>query len=204
MPQFEHLLLTVQTMGALGALVFIPLYILGTLLFIPIAVLMPVAGALFGLPLGFTLVSIASLMSAGCVFLSGRHLSRKWILKKIGSNPKIHALDEALASGGWKVVLLARLSTILPFSVMNYAFGLSKIRFKHYMFATWIGMMPSVLMYVYLGSFTKEIVLDGGHSKKTPAEWALFILGIAMTLGITLYATFFIKNILRIQEKVEK
>ena len=204
MPQFEHLLLTVQAMGALGALVFIPLYILGTLLFVPIVVLMPAAGALFGLPLGFTLVSIASTTSAGCIFLVGRYLSRKWVLKKIESNPKVLAFDEALAFGGWKIVLLARMSTILPFSVMNYAFGLSKIRFKPYLLATWIGMMPSTLMYVYLGSFTKEIVLDSSHSKKTPVEWAIFILGIAITIGLTLYATFLIKNILRIQEKGAK
>lgn len=187
----------IQSLGALGPAAFILIYILGTLLFIPMPVLMLAAGALFGVPLGFALVSLSATLSAGGVFLAGRYFSRGWILKKIEAHERIRMLDDAVSKEGWKMVLLLRLAATLPFSLLNYILGLSKISFKHYILTSWIGMMPGMLLYVYLGFFAGKMVFDSNSRQKTALEWAFFVLGFVATLAITVYGAFVAKRALR-------
>ncbi len=199
----EHALKIMESLGPFGPLVFVPLFILATTLFFPGALLVLAAGALFGVPLGFALVSVSCVLSAGMVFLAGRHLSRGWILKKVASHKKIKALDDAVAEKGWRMVFLLRLTSVLPFPLLNYALGLSKIRFKEYILASWIGMMPGTLLYVYLGSFAGKTLFTPGEKKNTAAEWVFFALGLIVTLGVTVYATLIVKKALKTHEKTE-
>ncbi len=198
---FKQILSTLGSLGPLGPLAFIPLYVIGTLILVPTSFMNLAAGALFGLPIGFVLASLASLTSAAGVFLAGRYLSRKWLLKKIVSNKKIMALENAITKEGWKMVLLLRFSFIVPFSVMNYSLGLSKIHFKHYILASWLGMTPATFLYVYLGSFAGKIVFENGQRQTTLFEWIFFVFGLAMTLGGTLYAASIVKKTLQTHEK---
>ena len=71
------------------------------------------------------------------------------------------AIDEAVAREGWKIVLLTRLSPVFPFNLLNYAFGLTRVSLKHYFFASWLGMIPGTMMYVYIGSLAG--VMDESH-----------------------------------------
>ena len=191
----------IESLGLLaGPLVFAVLYIFGTLLFIPGLILILAAGALFGAPAGFALSLISSLTSAGGVFLAGRHLSRKWFLKKIASYPKIKAINGAVTNEGWRMVLLLRLSSIFPFSPLNYALGISKISFKQYILASCVGMAPGIFLYAYLGSLGGKMVFAGGPRKTTPAEWVFFGIGLATALGMSIYGTSIVKKALRSQE----
>src|SRR2546422_7417182 len=52
----------------------------------------------------------------------------------------------------WKIVLLTRLSPVFPFTLLNYTFGLTRVKLSHYVLASWLGMIPGTVMYVYLGS----------------------------------------------------
>ncbi len=192
---FEQTLNMFEGFGFFRPFVFILIYLIGTVLFVPTVVLSLGAGILFGVPMGFFLVSVSSVMSESGFFLAGRYLSRGWLLKKVATNKKTQALYDSVAEGGWKMVVLVRLSAVLPFSVVNYALGLSKIRFSHYLAASWIGMIPGILLNVYLGSFVGRIILEG-HRQKTPAEWILFVVGLIVTLVMTIYATVVVKKVL--------
>jgi len=193
---FQHTFNMLEGLGIFGSLVFVPLYILGTLIFVPNPIMALAAGALFGIPAGFLIVSTSSTLSAAGVFLAGRSLSRKWILKKIALNEKTRKLDDAVTHEGWKMVALLRQTAILPFSIMNYALGLSKITFKKYILASWIGMMPGQILYVYLGSIAGEMVFEGHQRQKTITEWVFFALGLIVTIGMGIYAAKRVKKIL--------
>jgi uncharacterized membrane protein YdjX (TVP38/TMEM64 family) len=117
--------------------------------------------------------------------LVGRYLARDWVAKKIEGNAAFAALDRAVASEGWKIVGLTRLSPAFPFTLLNYAFGLTRVSLRDYVLASWIGMMPGTVMYVYLGSLARA----AGERSRTPAEWALSGVGLVATIVVTVFVT---------------
>ncbi len=91
-------------------------------------------------------------------------------------------------------MLLLRLSAILPFTILNYSLGLTKISFKQYCLVSSIGMIPGTLLYVYLGSLSGQIMLGGEPVQKTLWEWALIAFGFAATLVMGFYSTWMVKK----------
>ena len=137
-------------------LVFIIFYVMATVLVLPGSLLTLAAGFLFGLGYGFAIVSLASTLGATCAFLVGRFLARDWVAAKLQSQPRFSALDAAVGEQGAVVVLLTRLSPIFPFSLLNYGLGLTQVKLSHYVLASWAGMIPGTLLYVYLGSIASN------------------------------------------------
>jgi len=180
----------VGNLGAWGPLIFIALYILACVLFLPGSVLTLGAGVLFGVIKGSIIVSISSTLGATCAFLVGRYLARDWVAKKISANEKFQAIDEAVAREGWKIVGLTRLSPVFPFNLLNYAYGLTRVSLRDYFFASWIGMMPGTVMFVYIGSLAGEVAKLGTEGRtRTSAEWALYIVGLIATVAVTVIIT---------------
>jgi uncharacterized membrane protein YdjX (TVP38/TMEM64 family) len=166
--------------GPMGYAAFVALYVLACVALLPGSVLTLGAGAAFGLWKGFILVSLASTIGACASFLLGRYLLRDWVSRRLAAVPAFAAVAGAVGSEGWKVVLLTRLSPVLPFNLLNYGYGLTTVKFSDYALASWIGMMPGTILYVYLGAAAGEAARAGSH-KRTPAEWALFVAGLAAT-----------------------
>ena len=176
--------------GLLGALVYALLYIAACVLFIPGSLITLGAGAIYGVLKGTALVSVASTLGATAAFLVGRFLAREWVARKVAGNPKFAAIDQAVARGGWKIVGLVRLSPVFPFNLLNYALGLTGVSLRHYFLASWIGMLPGTVLYVYLGTLAGDLArLGAGERSRTPAEWAFFLTGLAATLAVTLFVT---------------
>ena len=90
---------------------------------------------------------------------------------------------------------LTRLSPVFPFNLLNYAYGLTSVRFKDYFFASWIGMLPGTVLYVYIGSLAGEAASMGTGARK--AQWAVRIVGLAATLAVALLAARIAKKALR-------
>ena len=177
-------------LGPWGAVAFIALYILATVLFIPGVILTMGAGFVFGVLRGSIFVSIASTLGASMAFLSGRYLARQWVSQKIESNERFSAIDEAVAREGWKIVGLLRLSPVFPFNLLNYSLGVTKVSLRDFFFASWIGMMPGTVMYVYIGSLAGDLAALGAEARsRTPAEWTLYIIGLMATVAVTVYVT---------------
>ena len=160
--------------------VFILAYVLAAVFMVPGSILTLSAGVLFGVPAGVALVSVAATLGACCAFLAGRFLARDWIESRLESMPRFNALDRAVARRGWLIVLLARLSVLIPYNLLNYALGLTRVRFGAYLFSTFFGMLPAILLYVYLGSVAGSLAtLDqaGGGALRQ----SLFIAGLIVT-----------------------
>jgi uncharacterized membrane protein YdjX (TVP38/TMEM64 family) len=173
-------------LGPWGPVIFVGLYVVATVLFIPGSVLTLGAGAAFGVVLGSVLVSISATLGATAAFLVGRYLARDAIARKIERSEKFAAIDRAVADEGWKIVFLTRLSPVFPFTLLNYAFGLTRVKLSHYVLASWIGMMPGTVMYVYLGSLVN---VGAGHRQRTTGEWVLYGVGLLATIVVTVFVT---------------
>ena len=183
-------LVRIDGLGPWGPVIFVGLYIAATVLFLPGSVLTLGAGFVFGVVRGSILVSIASTLGATAAFLVGRHLARGWVSRQIEGSPKFRAIDDAVAREGWKIVGLTRLSPVFPFNMLNYAFGLTRVSLRDYFLASWIGMMPGTLMYVYLGSLAGDFATIGaGPRARTAGEWTLYVVGLLATVAVTISVT---------------
>lgn len=185
---FAAMLDRIRGLGALAPALFIILYIVGAVLFVPGSILTIGAGVLFGLLWGSIYVSIGATIGAIAAFLIGRYLARDWVRGQLEGNRKFSAIDQAVGREGWKIVLLTRLSPVFPFNLLNYAFGLTAVTVRDYSLATWIGIMPGTVLYVYIGAIGGNLA-TAQHSHRTAAQWALDIVGLAATVGVVVYAS---------------
>lgn len=144
-------------MGAAGGLLYALFYILGTALFFPGLPLTLGAGFLYGAIIGTLVVSPASVAGATLAFLIARYIARDWVMRRLKKYPQAAVIDRAIEKNGFKAVVLLRLQPVLPFNILNYALGLTSIRLRDYMLASWIGMFPATVLYVYLGSIMNNI-----------------------------------------------
>jgi uncharacterized membrane protein YdjX (TVP38/TMEM64 family) len=186
----EKALIWISGKGNLAPVFFCLIYFFGTLfLFIPVSIFNLGAGILFGVLQGTVLVSISATSSAVAAFLFGRYLSHDWVEKEIRKHPKFKAIECTISKEDWKVVLATRLTPLFPFSILNYSFGLTQISLKSYLFATWLGMLPGIVMYAYLGSFIGDLSSLNEPRPRSSLELKMYILGCIMSICVAFYLT---------------
>jgi uncharacterized membrane protein YdjX (TVP38/TMEM64 family) len=183
----------IESLGSWGAIAFIVIYNISTLLFIPGSLLTLKGGCLFGVVWGSIYVLIAATIGATFAFIIGRYLSRDWVCRQLEKHPNFQAINQAVAKQGFKIVFLTRLSPIFPFNLLNYAFGITQVSLKDYIFGS-IGMVPGTVMYVYIGSLATDLAMIGTHSQPTTPEtqigkWLIQIIGLIATVVVTIYVT---------------
>ena len=185
-----QLLLFMQANPAVAWILFIVVYVLAVVLLLPGSVITLGGGWLFGLGQGFLLVSLASTLGATLAFLLGRSFARDWVGARLATMSRFAALDQAIAERGAVVVFLTRLAPIFPFNLLNYALGLTQIRLRQYVLASWLGMMPGTLLYVYLGSIASDLssLLQGDLPEFGGSNW-LFYVGLLATAVLTIVIT---------------
>ncbi|HQU44443.1 MAG TPA: TVP38/TMEM64 family protein [Pirellulales bacterium] len=185
-----ELLQAVRAMGAWGPAILALVYVVATVFMIPGSIMTLGAGFLFGVGIGTVTVSLGSVAGASAAFLIGRTVARGWVEEKVAQNRRFHALDEAIGREGFKIVLLIRLSPVFPFVFTNYALALTSVRFRDFVLASWIGMLPGTLLYVYLGSTLKSLaeLASGGYQGGT-AQKVFFALGLLATFVVTVVIT---------------
>ncbi|MHC5053590.1 MAG: TVP38/TMEM64 family protein [Planctomycetota bacterium] len=179
----------IDRLGAWGYVVFIAIYVLACVLMVPGSVLTLGAGFVFGLARGTAAVSVASTVGACLAFVLGRTLARGWIAGRVADRPRFRAIDEAVGREGFKIVLLTRLSPVFPFNLLNYAYGLTRVSFWSYAAASWIGMLPGTVMYVYFGGAIRSIAeLSEGDSPETGAAGKVFFwAGLAIAIAVAIF-----------------
>lgn len=165
----------VKNAGALGPLLFMLIYIIGTVFFFPGSVLTLAGGALFGPVLGTFYNLTAATIGAMISFIAARYLAHDWVESKAGG--KLKQLKEGVEGEGWKFVAFVRLVPLFPFNLLNYALGLTRIKFSHYSMATYIFMLPGGLAYTYLGYAGREAI-SGGEDMIQKIMLALALLAI--------------------------
>ena len=182
----------VAQMGIAGIFIFIGVYAVATVLLAPGAILTIGAGFAFGLWKGFVAVSAGATLGASLAFLVARFIARDKIEAMANRNEKFRRIDSAIAKQGAKLVFLLRLSPVIPFNLSNYLYGLTGVRFWPYVLASWIGMMPGTLLYVYIGTAGKAAVsaVAGGEAVKHGWQyWTFMSVGLAATIVVTIWVT---------------
>lgn len=189
----------IEGLGIVGYAVFFAMYVVACVLLVPGSILTLGAGAVYGVVSGSILVSVSSTAGATVAFLVGRYLARGWVAGRIEGNAKFEAIDNAVGVEGWKIVGLTRLSPVFPFALLNYAYGLTNVRLRDYIIASWIGMLPGTVMYVYVGSLAKSLSEFGAAragSERSPLQWTLYAVGLLATVGVCVFVTRIARGVL--------
>jgi len=188
----------IDSLGLIAPIAFIVLYVIVTVAFIPASVVTLGAGVVFGVVKGSLLVFIGAMLGATAAFLVGRYIARDWVSRKVASNAKFQAIDEAIAREGRKIIFLIRLSPAFPFNLLNYALGLTKVSLKDYVLGT-TGIIPGTIMYVYLGSLTGNLAtLGAGETPSNLAlDWTIRIFALITIVAVTVYVTRIARKALR-------
>ena len=131
----------IEEMGVWGPVVFVCAYAAATVAFAPGSILTLAGGAIFGIARGTAIVFVGATTGAALAFLVARYLARSAIESKVADYPRFAAIDSAIGEQGRKIVFLLRLSPVFPFNLLNYALGLTRVRFADYLVAS-LGMIP--------------------------------------------------------------
>ena len=180
----------VDGLGAWGPVAFIAGYALAVVAFAPGSILTLAGGAIFGLARGTLFVFTAAVLGSSLAFLVARYLARPWVERKIAANAGFAAIDHAIAQQGRRIVLLLRLSPAFPFNLLNYALGLTRVRFGDSLVAS-VGMLPGTLLYVYYGKLAGEVatLAGGAPIERGTGYYAVLGLGLVATLVVTTIVT---------------
>ena len=188
----------VDGLGVWGPIVFMIGYAAAVVGFAPGSILTLAAGAVFGLLEGTVYVFVAATVGASLAFLVSRHVARSAIEQRLAGNDRFAAIDRAVGAEGRKIVFLLRLSPVFPFNLLNYALGLTRVRFADYVVASF-GMLPGTLLYVYYGKLAGDVAaLAGGAAvEKDVGYYAVLLLGLVATVVVTTFVTRIARRALR-------
>ena len=166
----QHL---VMSWGAWGAVCYPLLFAACNILLLPGGVLAVGGGFFFGLWWGFLIVLVGNLVATAISFALSRWTARRWFQQKLSQNPTLRALGPAVQRESWKIILLSQLHPLFPTSLLNYFYGITRIRFSSYMLWASIGRAPGLFLYVYvgtLGQFAMRI-MRGKSYPRTVEYW---------------------------------
>ena len=167
-----------------GALAFVPLYALWVTLLLPGVWASMLAGALYGTWWGSLIVFVGACLGAEAAFLLGRTWLRNWARRRLAAVPKLLAIEQAVSREGLKLVLLTRLSPAFPFSLLNFAYGLSEVSLRDYSIGL-IGILPGTILFCGLGALAGDVARFGDvlSGEADAGTWALRIGGLLATVA---------------------
>lgn len=184
---WERLLLWLRGSGAAGVCVFALAYLVAVVVLLPGSVLTLGAGFVYGPFWGAVLVSPVSVAAATLAFFLARGWARPWVLARVGSHKRLVAVDRAIGTQGFKTVVLLRLSPLVPFSLLNYLLGITRVRPLAFVAGSALGMLPGTVLYVYVGSLVRTVaeLTQGGNAGGNWLERLFFGGGLVATALVT-------------------
>ena len=179
---FQH---WVKDLGPIGYVVYVLVYVIVCVTFLPASPLTIGAGAIFGFVEGAIVVIIGATLGATASFLLGRTIMRRKIEAMAANNARFRALDRAIAREGGKIVFLVRLAPVFPFAYINFAFGLTGVRTISYIVATFFGIIPATLAFVYIADAATRTATADMDSTRLMINIAGVIVAILVTAFVT-------------------
>ena len=161
----------IDSFGIWGLVIYIVLYVFRPLILFPAAVFSASAGAIWGLK-GFIYLLIGANLSAVVEFIIARYFAREAVEKLIKG--KFNSIDQAVEKKGFVTVLLIRLIPNVAWDIQNLALGLTKVKFRDYALATFIGIMPGSFALVYFGSSFISVITNPKHFWKIIVAFVIF------------------------------
>ena len=178
--------------GVWGPVVYMMVYALAVVLLVPGSLLALSAGLAYG-PWGLPLAVSAATAGAALAFVIGRYLAGEWLRKLSNRRLLLRAVESAVTEGGWRFVALIRLSPLLPFSLLNYYFGITRISFCQYLSGTLFGIVPGTSVNVLLASAGYAYTLGG---MRHPLKLAMLAVGLAVTVVVCRIILQRVRNVL--------
>jgi len=175
----------VMSWGAWAGICYPLLFAACNILLLPGGVLAVGGGFFFGLWWGFLIVFAGNVVSTAISFSLSRFVARRWFRRKLSSNPTLRALGPAVERESWKIILLSQLHPLFPTSLLNYFYGLTRIRFGTYMFWASIGRMPGLFFYAYMGTLG-QLAVRIMRGKSYPRTLEYWIWGGAFIITVLL------------------
>src|SRR5262249_23648408 len=139
----------------------------------------------FGAWGGVLVASPASVLGSTTAFLIGRWVARDWAARRIAANPRLARIDGELATRGFRTVLICRIAPVLPLNVLNYALGTTRLPLRVFVLATFLGTLPSAIVYSWLGSRATDVAGFVTQARKAGGTWGelAFWLGVAAAVA---------------------
>ncbi len=195
----EQVLAAIERLGFWAPVFYILVYILISGVVIPSIIIKIFAGTLFGVIGGTVLASIAATISSSIKFIFARYLFRESILKKVEKNNNLKAIDQVIERDGWKMLMILRNVPVLNSMLLNYICGLTRMKFKHFALASFIGRLPTTVMYVYLGyivryTYRAKPAIGSGHY--LVLEKIVLFIGLAAAIAASFYLIHVSKKVL--------
>ncbi len=162
----------------IGILVFVFIYLLNVLLILPAGWLSLLSGFLYGSYLGSIVVFISASIGASLAFFISKSFFSKKLKNFFSRYPKLSVMEKVVEKGGLKLIFLARLSPIFPFSILNYFYGLNNIKFRDF-FLGLFGIIPGTFLYCSIGSLAKS--LQDLKNVQSPNNLYMTIIGVVST-----------------------
>jgi uncharacterized membrane protein YdjX (TVP38/TMEM64 family) len=200
LPFNERVTRALGDMGIWAPIGFIAFYVLLCVACVPGAPVTMAGGALFGVGWGFVYSWIAAQIGAAAAFMISRYVAHDWVARRLAKRPLLSAIEEAVAVEGWKIVSLLRLAPGSPFFLLNYLFGLTRVRFHDYVWATAVATIPGTFMFVYLGSLGR-VAASGELNIR---EWVLHGLGLILNIAACVIVARRAKRVLRERLEAQK
>ena len=163
----------VMSWGAWAGICYPLLFAACSILLLPGGILAVGGGFFFGLWWGFLIVLAGNIVATAISFALSRFVARRWFRRKLAANPTLKALGPAVERASWKIILLSQLHPLFPTSLLNYFYGLTRIRFRTYMLWASIGRVPGLFFYAYLGTLGQFAVriMRGKSYPRTVEYW---------------------------------
>jgi len=193
----------VKSLGSIGPIAVAVAYVISTVLFIPGSALTIGSGTLFGLKTGFLVVLVGANVGALCGFLLARTLLREKVARWADANPKFRSLDRAIGRQGLKMVFLIRLSPVFPFSLLNYLLGLTAVKTGAYALGNLLGMLPGILLYVYIGAAARDALTGQMAASASIFQQILKYVGLVATIAVVVVVTRIARNAMREAEQIQ-
>ena len=173
-------------MGVWGAALYPLLFAMCNVLLLPGGVLAMGSGLFFGLWWGTALNIVGTVLGAAIAFLISRKLGRGWLEGHLFRHEKWAALDEAIARQGWKIIFLSQIHPLFPSSLLNYLYGITRIRFRTCLLWIALGQAPGMFLYAYLGTLAQlGLRLWRGQTNPLVHEYVIWIGGLGLTVVVT-------------------
>ncbi|MEM7281212.1 MAG: VTT domain-containing protein [Pseudomonadota bacterium] len=172
----------------MSAVAFVSLYSAWLVLVLPGVFLVIAAGFLYGFVNGLALILVGHVIGSTLAFLISRNLTKSFVEKRLGSSVKLEAIDGAIRESAFTIVFLARLSMVLPYSLLNYAFGLTSVGLRDYITASLLGMVPPFVLFVFLGTTADDLAsIVNGEVGLDDHAWIVAVFGVVMIIVIIAY-----------------
>ena len=164
-----------------GMIIFILLYIIFGIIALPASFHKYLAGVIYGFGTGILIAYVGSMLGAIAPFLLGKKWMNPYARKALGKHPSLIGLEQEIVEQGTNVVALTRISLVIPYGVLNYAYGATEVKFRDYLIGN-LGMIVPSIMYAWWGSQT--IVTSNGieTTAKTPFDLVIVVLSIIITV----------------------